>query len=155
MGTGLTVTSWCCASLAVLCFSVSGAATSLPSARHFGSGALEAEGGGMLSVSEGRQINTTKHFGGGVNVSAGATLLIKGWCSLSPIHTHRTYSETALTTSKQIELTLYHAHCYVQHKTNWHPKSSPSSRIHKQNRQLEEQRLLLLNAACAIQPPQV
>lgn len=42
----------------------------------------------MLSVSEGRQINTTKHFGGGVNVSAGATLLIKGWCSLSQTHTH-------------------------------------------------------------------
>lgn len=46
----------------------------------------------MLSVSEGRQINTTKHFGGGVNVSAGATLLNKGWCSLSlslsPKHTH-------------------------------------------------------------------
>jgi len=35
------------------------------------------KGGWMLSVSEGRQINTTKHFGGGVNVSAGATLLIK------------------------------------------------------------------------------
>lgn len=51
--------------------------TVYPSARHFGSGAVEAEGGGMLSVSEGRQINTTKHFGGGVNVSAGATLLIK------------------------------------------------------------------------------
>lgn len=45
----------------------------------------------MLSVSEGRQINTTKHFGGGVNVSAGATLLIKaGALSLSHkfIHTH-------------------------------------------------------------------
>lgn len=38
---------------------------------------MEAEGEGMLSVSEGRQINTTKHVGGGVNVSAGATLLIK------------------------------------------------------------------------------
>lgn len=58
------------------------------SARHFGSGAVEAEGGGMLSVSEGRQINTTKHFGGGVNVSAGATLLNKGWCSLSLPNTH-------------------------------------------------------------------
>ncbi len=46
----------------------------------------------MLSVSEGRQINTTKHFGGGVNVSAGATLLIKGWCSLSHKFIHTTYS---------------------------------------------------------------
>lgn len=59
-----------------------------PSARHFGSGAAEAEGGGMLSVSEGRQINTTKHFGGGVNVSAGATLFNKGRCSLSLTHAH-------------------------------------------------------------------
>lgn len=59
-----------------------------PSARHFGSGAVEAEGGGMLSVSEGRQINTTKHFGGGVNVSAGATLLIKaGALSLTNSYT--------------------------------------------------------------------
>lgn len=42
----------------------------------------------MLSVSEGRQINTTKHFGGGVNVSAGATLLIKdGALSHKFIHT--------------------------------------------------------------------
>lgn len=59
-----------------------------PSARHFGSGAVEAEGGGMLSVSKGRQINTTKHFGGGVNVSAGATLLIKaGALSLTNSYT--------------------------------------------------------------------
>lgn len=56
----------------------------------------------MLSVSEGRQINTTKHFGGGVNVSAGATLLIKaGALSLTHNFIHATYSETDLTTSKQ------------------------------------------------------
>ena len=43
----------------------------------------------MLSVSEGRQINTTKHLGGGVNVSAGATLLIKaGALTLSRTQIH-------------------------------------------------------------------
>lgn len=66
-----------------------------PSARHFGSGAAEAEGGGMLSVSEGRQINTTKHFGGGVNVSAGATLLIKAG-ALSHKFIHTTYTPTQM-----------------------------------------------------------
>lgn len=41
----------------------------------------------MPSVSKEKQINTTKHFGGGVNVSAGATLLIKaGALSLTQIH---------------------------------------------------------------------
>lgn len=41
----------------------------------------------MPSVSKEKQVNTTKHFGGGVNVSAGATLLIKaGALSLTQIH---------------------------------------------------------------------
>lgn len=41
----------------------------------------------MPSVSKEKQINTTKHFGGGVNVSAGATLLIKaGALSLTQSH---------------------------------------------------------------------
>lgn len=41
----------------------------------------------MPSVSKEKQINTTKHVGGGVNVSAGATLLIKaGALSLTQIH---------------------------------------------------------------------
>lgn len=62
----------------------------------------------MLSVSEGRQINTTKHFGGGVNVSAGATLLIKAG-ALSHRFMHATFSETDLTTSKQIHKTRTHA----------------------------------------------
>lgn len=66
----------------------------------------------MLSVSEGRQINTTKHFGGGVNVSAGATLLIKaGALSRSLSHSHKfIHSKTDLT-SKQIHTTRYtHTH---------------------------------------------
>lgn len=73
-----------------------------PSARRFGSGAVEAvERGGMLSVSEGRQINTTKHFGGGVNVSAGATLFKKaGALSLSHIHTRHKLRQMTTNTQK-------------------------------------------------------
>lgn len=55
----------------------------------FGCRAVEVQRGGMLSVSEGRQINTTKHFGGGVNVSAGATLLKKKSGALfHEVHAH-------------------------------------------------------------------
>lgn len=44
-------------------------------------------------MSEGRQINTTKHFGGGVNVSAGATLLIKAGALCHKNHTHHTLGD--------------------------------------------------------------
>lgn len=73
----------------------------------------------MLSVSEGRQINTTKHFGGGVNVSAGATLLIKaGALTLTNSYTPHT-RETHLTTCKQI-----HKNTYARmHAVDKHPKT--------------------------------
>ena len=89
----------------------------------------------MLSVSEGRQINTTKHFGGGVNVSAGATLLIKGWCSLSQIHTRRT-------------LTRHTRSQTHQKKQSCIPNPAEPPTSANKNGQLEEQRLLLL-------PPQL
>lgn len=53
-------------------------------------GRWRQKGEGMPSVSEEKQINTTKAlFGGGVNVSAGATLLMKaGALSLTHTRTH-------------------------------------------------------------------
>lgn len=103
----------------------------------------QKEEGGMLSVSEGRQINTTKHFGGGVNVSAGATLFNKGWCSLA-------YTDSYTQPHRDRDA---YARCDT-HRT--HLESSWTSHIHKQKMGSERsKRLLLLNAVCTPQPPKL
>lgn len=73
------------------------------SEQHVGSGAAEAEKGGALSMSEGRQVNTTKHFGGGVKVSAGATLSIKAGALSQKKNPYATFPFTHTRTALQTQ----------------------------------------------------
>lgn len=160
MGTGLTVTSWCCVSLTVLCFSASRAAkkkkpSSLPSARHFGSGAVECRRRRDAVGVRGEADKHHKALWWWSERECRSHTFNKGWCSLSHKFIRTTYSETLPTTSKHKNTdSLTHTLIYTKWQTRILNPAEPPTLTNK-NGQLGEQRLLLLNAACTIQPPQV
>lgn len=157
MGTGLTVTSWCCVSLTVLCFTGSRAVKLSSPQRGIWQ---RSSGGRRRRDTVGVRGEADKHHKAlwwWSECECRSHTFNKGWCSLSQKKKKKIIHTTHYTTFNPNTKTSMHTHAHTvtYTKDKLHLKSSWTSYIHKQNGQREEQRLLLQNAVCTSQPPQL